>query len=249
MNTNISKSLSQIHLSGDTIKLIAVISMIIDHSGYCLLRYYMNLHYMDILPQTYTRLNNVYEVMRGIGRIAFPIFCFFLVEGFFRTHNIKKHILRLALFAIISEVPFNLAHFRVPFDWSHQNVMFELLLGFIMLILLQYIENIIGLSLKVKWLCIMCTVAAFVEIACYCKADYNAKGIILIAVLYLLRSTGAFSLLAGAATISIEKYAPISFILLYFYDSKTKPKLKYFFYLFYPIHLFVIYLLGFLLFQ
>ena len=249
MNTNISKSLSQIHLSGDTIKLIAVISMIIDHSGYCLLRYYMNLHYMDILPQTYTRLNNVYEVMRGIGRLAFPIFCFFLVEGFLRTRNIKKHILRLLVFTIVSEVPFDLAHFRVPLEWSHQNVMFELLLGFLMLILIQYIENIIGLSNNVKWLCIICSVAAFSEIACYCKADYNIKGIILIAVLYLLKSSGALSLIAGAATISVEKYAPISFILLYFYDAERRPKLKYFFYLFYPIHLFVIYLLGFLLFQ
>ena len=249
MNNSIKKATASIKLSGDTIKIIAVIAMIVDHGGYSLLRYYLATYYMDILPQTYTKLNNLYEACRNLGRIAFPIFAFFLVEGYFRTHNIKKYALRLGIFAILTEIPFDLALYRKPFEFSHQNVMFELLLGLLMLILFNYIENITGLSLSVRWICIISAVIGFADLAHICKLDYNIKGIVLIAILYLFRSSGVFSLIAGAAAISIEKFAPISFVLLYFYDPDIKPRFKYFFYLFYPVHLLVLYQLATLLFQ
>lgn len=249
MIDNIKNNLPKIKLSSDTLKIIAVVTMMIDHSAFCLLHYYMTMFYMDIVPQTYTKLNNVYEFCRGVGRISFPIFCFFLVEGFFRTKNVWKHLLRLGIFAIISEVPFDLAHFKVILEWTHQNVIVELFLGFLMLILLRYIEDIPGLSDVTRMICICCAVFAFADLATICKVDYSFKGIMLIAVLYILRSVKEFRLLAGAAVTSIAKYAPIAFVLLYFYDPDTKPRLKYFFYAFYPVHLFMIYLLGALLFR
>ena len=52
------------------------------------------------------------------GRLAFPIFCFLLVEGFVHTHNVKGYLGRLVLFGLLSEVPFDLAFFRTPFDPS-----------------------------------------------------------------------------------------------------------------------------------
>lgn len=242
--------ISKIRLSGDNLKIIAAIVMFIDHASFCILHYYMSICYMDITPEAYTRLNNLYEVGRGIGRTAFPIFCFLLVEGFIRTSNVRKHAIRLFVFALISEVPFDLAHFRVPFDWSHQNVMLELFLGFMLLILIKYIqEELTGLSEGLRWLCICCSVVAACEIATLTKLDYNLFGILLISVLYLLRDCNPLNYIGGAAVISREKYAPIAFVLLYFYDSTKKPKLKYFFYLFYPAHLLLIYLIAFLLFR
>ena len=80
----------RIKLSCNVLKLIACVFMLIDHLGYGVLHNYMIAHAMDILPDTYKKINSVYEICRGFGRLAFPIFCFFLVEGFIRTKSLKK---------------------------------------------------------------------------------------------------------------------------------------------------------------
>lgn len=240
----------KIRLTGDNLKIIAAIAMFIDHAAYGLLYFYLSTRYMDILPQTYTNLNKLLEACRGIGRIAFPIFCFLLVEGFVHTRNRYKYAARLFWFAIITELTFDLALFHESFHLEYQNTLFTLFLGLIMLILIEYIESkLIGLSTSVKYICIVCTVAGFCELSQLLKTDYAIKGIILIAALYLFRSNKALRNLLGAAIFSYEKFAPIAFLLLYFYDPDVKPRLKYFFYLFYPAHLILIYLAGLLLFQ
>ena len=91
------------------LKWIAVITMIIDHTGAVL--------FPDDM------------VFRYIGRIAFPIFCFLLVEGFFHTRDVRKYMLRLGLFALISEIPYDLAFRDTVLEFEHQNVFFALLLG------------------------------------------------------------------------------------------------------------------------
>mgnify|MGYP002239450043 CR=1 FL=1 len=89
-------------LSGSTLKLIAIILMLIDHTGLMILYNY---------PATTATLFSFggvdyswYRIFRDIGRAAFPIFCFLLVEGFLHTHNRKKYGLNLFLFACISEI-------------------------------------------------------------------------------------------------------------------------------------------------
>lgn len=245
-----NKYLNKIRFSSDNLKIIACILMFIDHASFCLLNYYMTVYYMDILPQTYTKLNQLYKFGRGIGRIAFPIFCFFLVEGFFRTHNIKKYISRLAIFALLSEIPFDLAHYKVLIHNDHQNVMFSLLLGLLMMLLLKSINlGIAGLSNSVKVITSICAVAGFCELASLIHVDYSYKGILLIAALYFFHEYKPLNLIAGAAVNSWEANGPVAFLLLYFYDPEIKPRFKYFFYWFYPCHLFLIYLVALLLFQ
>ena len=244
------KYLKNIKLSSDNLKLIACLIMLIDHASFSLLHYYMMMYHMDIVPQTYTKLNQLYEIGRGIGRIAFPIFCFFLVEGFFRTHNILKYIGRTLLFAIISELPFDLAHYKEAFYPDHQNVLFTLTLGLLMMLLLKHIKSgIAGLDVPTKVIASLCAVAGFAELASLLNVDYSYKGILLIAVLYFFREYKPFNLLAGAAAVSWEANGPVAFILLYFYDPDQKPKLKYFFYWFYPVHLALLYLIGLILFH
>lgn len=247
-NKFVMNTTSRIRLSGDNLKFIAVILMTIDHIAFGLLHYFLSVRYMDILPQTYTKLNNIYEFGKGLGRIAFPIFCFFLVEGFIKSKNLTKYAIRLLLFAIISEVPFDLGLYQKFYYPDHQNVMLTLLLGLLMMMTIQRInEKIVGLSTQVKYLCIICAVTVYGQVANILHTDYSYRGIILIALIYMLRNDKTLQLLAGAALTSLQKCAPIAFLLLLFYDDSQKPKYKYFFYIFYPLHLAIIYLFSFLI--
>ena len=84
-------------LTSSDLKWIAIISMLVDHFAVAI--------YANMADYQF----DIYRVMRGIGRIAFPIYCFLLVEGFCHTHDVKRYISRCFLFAVISEVPFDLA--------------------------------------------------------------------------------------------------------------------------------------------
>ena len=83
---------TSIRLSGSTLKVIAVLSMVTDHSAYYLMEHGTLL----------------YEVMRCFGRIAFPVFAFLIAEGFRHTRNRMKYFLQLLGFAVVSEVPWYL---------------------------------------------------------------------------------------------------------------------------------------------
>lgn len=235
----------RIKLSCNVLKTLACIFMFIDHCGYGILHNYMIVHAMDILPEQYKTLNTVYETCRGIGRLAFPIFCFFLVEGFLRTHDVKKYGLRLLILAIITEIPFDLGLYGVTFKWDHQNIIITFFIALVMLVLIKYItENFLGISKPLMCLTHVCTVIAFGDLAYLVKADYSWKCILLVAVLYYLRSCEDLRLLVGAAVVSWKNFAPASFLLLYFYDPSIKPKHKYAFYLFYPVNFLIVYLLA-----
>ena len=132
-------------ISGSTIKIIAVAAMLIDHiAAAVLMRQIMANGYMEAAgtDNLASMMNwlmengllfSVYSAMRMIGRLGFPIFCFLLVEGFQRTRDVKKYALRLAAFALISEIPFDLA-FKGEFIYmGYQNVYFTLLFGLLAL--------------------------------------------------------------------------------------------------------------------
>lgn len=130
----------QFGLSGSTIKIIAVAAMLIDHTAAvilarCIIAGNRGYAIMDAGSGAFgwmadrALLYAVYRSMRLIGRLGFPIFCFLLVEGFGRTRNVKKYALRLGIFALISEVPFDLALSGRAFNPGYQNVYFTLLVG------------------------------------------------------------------------------------------------------------------------
>ena len=133
-------------LSGSTLKLIAIIAMVIDHIGAALLgRFLMSYGYLDAVMSGsqeeiatwisgHSTLYLTYWVIRMIGRVAFPIFCFLLVEGFQRTRHMKKYVLRLGLFAILSEIPFDLATHSQVLEFTYQNVFFTLFFGLVAMI-------------------------------------------------------------------------------------------------------------------
>ena len=82
-----------------------------------------------------------------VGRLAFPIFAFMAVEGYFHTHSFKKYILRLLLFAVLSEIPFDLMYGGTWFYPFHQNVIWTLLMGLLGVHLLETVRRKQNLAL------------------------------------------------------------------------------------------------------
>ena len=128
-------------INGYDLKMIALVTMLSDHVGAVLLwRYIEATHgYSDGV------LMGIYEFTRYIGRMAFPIYCFLLVEGFLHTRNKGKYALRLGIFAIISEVPFDLNFTGNLCDFGYQNVFFTLMIGVFTMLAYEWVEQ------KVEW--------------------------------------------------------------------------------------------------
>ncbi len=216
-------------LSGSTLKLIACITMLIDHTGAAFVWQLLSLPSLRADYLLYTRTVHIYNIMRQIGRLAFPIFCFLIVEGYFHTHDVRKYMKRLFLFALISEIPFDLA---LKPSWLYpqkQNVYFTLLIGLLVIYLADH--------LKGQWFLQMTVILTGMLFARGLMTDYSYKGVFLIALLYLFHDNRLVQCLSGAAGIAWEAAAPPAFILCYLYNGKRGLRLKYFFYFFYPVHL------------
>lgn len=140
-------------ISGYWLKLIAVISMLIDHTS-------------AVILEQIPGLENPAFLMRIIGRLAFPIYCFLLVEGFYHTRSRAKYAGRLFLFALISEVPFDLAFSRRMWDFSSNNVFFTLLFGLLVIwgvegIKQKFVADVYGeKAAAIRVILIIVTVAA-----------------------------------------------------------------------------------------
>ena len=238
-------------LSQEGLKLLACITMLIDHIGATL---------VIRLLQTTSRYEEIlyylYYAMRGIGRIAFPIYCFLLVEGAAHTRNPKKYTLRLLVGVLLSEIPFDLAlsfYGRIPFDWTSNSVMITLLLGFLML---QGMKKVQGI-----WQVVM--ILPFYLLAKLMRTDYSGMGILLIAVFALTRgrnhekllllllswlvlNSGMKNIQIFGIWISLEAFAIFALIPIFCYDGRklTNSKaVQWAFYLFYPVHLLLLALL------
>ncbi|MDO5344621.1 MAG: TraX family protein [Lachnospiraceae bacterium] len=216
-------------LSGSTLKIIAIITMLIDHTGATVVWALSRQPYITADPEMVRAVNHLYRLMRGVGRVAFPIFCFLLVEGFLHTHDVKKYAQRLFLFALISEIPFDFALKPRWFYPNKQNVYFTLLIGLLVLWGITVCSGQLVLQLLI--------LVSGLLAASFLKTDYSYKGVFLIEVLYIFRFSRLYQCLGGAAAISWEMPAPAAFLPIYFYNGKRGISLKYFFYWFYPVHL------------
>ncbi|MGN0402265.1 MAG: TraX family protein [Acetatifactor sp.] len=141
-------------ISGSTLKIIAMTAMLIDHIAAAVFTrilicrgYFGAVSARDMGKVCLQFMDNealylLVSRMRMIGRIGFPLFCFLLVEGFQKTGNRKKYILRLGIFALISEIPFDLAFAGKVFDFSGQNVYFTLLIGMLFMCACTYVSKL-----------------------------------------------------------------------------------------------------------
>lgn len=223
-------------ISADALKWIALLTMLCDHAGAVLFAQY--------------------PVMRLIGRTAFPLFVWLLVEGFFHTSSRKKYLGRMAFFALVSELPFDLALYGRP-DRQGQNVFFTLSISFVMLVFLERAMDACqrkrqaGEKALLQMLAAVGTVAAAMAAAELFCVDYGGSGPLLAALFYCYKRKGSpglavsfliFCLSMGLLTAMVEIFGIVSVPLIARYNGKRTGRGRgRLFYLFYPLHLLILY--------
>ena len=258
MDTTTSSNTPVAGISGYWLKMIAVITMLIDHTAASILEEMMQ-QMPSWGPITLSNLHQRYMldlVLRGIGRMAFPIYCFLLVEGFTYTRSRAKYARRLFVFALISELPFDMALNKSIINMSYNNVFFTLWLGLLTIwasdAILLYMEKHLKEKLPSTAYGILRVLAMFVILLAGCflaeavfRSDYGASGICAIYILYMCRHQrmGGFALAVfelGMLAGTIEFAAFLMLIPMHFYNGTRGKQHKYFFYAFYPVHLLIL---------
>lgn len=233
-------------MSNFILKLIAIITMLIDHIGY--------FYFPDVM------------ILRFVGRIAFPLYAFLITQGIFYTKDKIKYFKRIFIMAILSEIPFNLLASKNIFYPSSQNVLllFSIAIGTIILYEKLKEKN------KDSYYAILIGIILSILL----KPDYSLVGILLIYIFYFLIKTdknhstkiiipalffvlyqiienaifypyGAIQSIIDFSWIYLGSL--ISYVLIYFYNGKLGYKNKFLnklFYLFYPLHMLMIYLIS-----
>lgn len=234
-------------IGGNALKIIAMVSMLADHIGAVIiengiLKYQDTKAFEALLHTPYGQMwSRVDLILRMAGRLAFPVLCFLLVEGFFYTRNVKRYLGRLLLFALISEIPFDLAFYETWFYPDYQNVYFTTFLG---LLLLEWYKRAGSDPLRQLFAIMACCGASVLL-----KCDYNLSGLVLILVFYVFRNDKKTRNVLGGALTFIESIpklgaAALAFVPISFYNgTRGKKCWKYVFYWFYPVHLALLYLL------
>lgn len=223
-------------LDGGVLKCIAAALMLTDHVGAIL------------LPEV--------PVLRCVGRLAFPIFAFFIAEGYAHTRDFGRYFRRLAILAVVSEIPFNLENGAV-FDPARQNVLFTFCLALLTLRGLEALGRERGFG---RWAGCGLVLAAGFAAGELLRTDYGGWGVVTVALLYLCRD-GKYAklwlLLAMAAVnglgmgsltmpvfggeMPIQIFAVAALPVIWLYNGQAGPKgLRRAFYVFYPAHLLVL---------
>ena len=226
-------------LSGSALKLIAIITMLIDHTAYFLLSsepFFNKKLVINSVPYDLTLL----ILFRAIGRIAFPIYAFLLTEGFQHTHDRKKYAFNLLGFALISEIPWNLIH-GGKLLYKSQNVFFTLFLGLLCMIIYETYQK----DFKKPMLCF----SGVAVLGMFLNADYGLKGVGFIFAMYLLKEKkiiqAFISVCFLANTIPYTIGVMCAFLPINLYNHERgfiKGKFwKYAFYAFYPVHMLILY--------
>lgn len=221
-------------LSGSGLKILAIVTMIIDHIGAVFPRSTASV----VLHIGQKRLM-LYTVLRFIGRLSFPIYAFLLVEGFLHTHDRERYGIRLAVFAVLSELPWNLLH-ADAWRYGTQNVFFTLLLGYLGLCLAEKIQTEGGKNPRTIFLLILTFAVASVL-----KADYGSSGYGFILMLYLLRAQPLFQAVVGACFLTSRWQAGLAFFPIGLYNGKRGfirgKAVSLLFYAIYPVHMLILY--------
>ena len=264
-------------VDGAMMKKIAIITMFIDHMTLSFLEVARNADGKRIM-YTFPMGETLDSVGRGIGRLAFPVFCFLIVEGFFYTRNRWKYLVRLLIFAAVSQVPFCLLVFPQS-KKPHADTIFTLAAGYVLIWCIDTLRRYIvgegkllpGYRMgkaeagstagekdpemspeRILRIIVFTAVSAGLTYA-VCRLakwrgmDYSYGGVICILILYLLYNYREIALAMAWTWLSCynhnELLALTGFALIWCYNGERGKQNKYFFYIFYPGHLLLLYLI------
>ena len=228
------EAVKKIQILDDTmLKIIAMISMVLDHAG-------------DMFFPGATW-------MRMAGRLAMPLFSFCIAEGYSHTKDKKKYLLRMGIFALVSEIPFDLA-FEGKIGLSHQNIMLTFFISILALILFDRIRGEKDPETNSypagKTILGVLAVLAMAALALLVRADYTLFAVIAVFLFYVFRQKNSIvrsgvgtAFLALTRTMGYYCTTGLSFIPLVMYNGKRGKGLKWLFYVFYPGHLLLLYVL------
>lgn len=228
-------------MSAFSLKLLAGLCMLLDHMGVVFwgepLRAAGYEPFRNMLfgtPLAGTAL--LYTALRLIGRLAFPIYAFQLAEGTRKTRNFNKYLLRLVLFALISELPFDLALHGGQFTWAAQNIYWTLLLGALAIGL--YRREWQPGWLRYLWPALAALIAELMH------TDYGWYGVLVIFLFYLTLDDRLKRAAWLVPPLALQATAPLALLPINSYQGVQGPKARWAFYLFYPAHLTALYLIA-----
>lgn len=221
------------------LKIIALICMTIDHVG------------MILLPEQ--------PLFRALGRIAFPLFAFLLVNGFYHTKNRIKYFKRLFIFAIISEIPFDLAQFGTLCSFKVQNIFFTLFLGMLLMLICEYLTKKYK-NKKLYFILTLFCALVMSYIGWVLRIDYSWYGIFLIYSFYILYGTDLKHMIYIVSSLIILNFIycytkgndgqlvavlAVPFLIEFKEeDIKINKCIKIIIYWYYPIHLLILYIIS-----
>ena len=223
--------------SGAQLKYIAFISMLIDHVNNALITPLLDGSGFLLY------LSNIFSVL---GRIAFPIFVFFIVEGFYKTKNRKKYLLTLTVFGVITEVPFDMFTSKTFFNPYWNNIMFTLALC---LITIWIIDTLKGkIKSKVSWYTVSIIIVIFSGLsAMELSLDYDYHAVVAAYIFYIFYDKPLLGAGLGYLSIIKEFYSCLGFFMTLTYNGKRGKQYKWINYLFYPVHILILGILRFYL--
>lgn len=236
-------------MTGKMLKIVAILTMVTDHVAASIIL-------MLIRNQGRYELAEIYSVLRNIGRIAFPLYIFLLVEGFVYTKNLKKYIASVMIFALLSELPFDLALGKGQVvNWNSQNVYITLTLGLLCLTCIKYVSGHFLIGDMRRYLLYTIVTAIFAGTAFLVRCDYKWGGILAIVLVYMVYTCCSgrtpqwlLYLMMGiicCMTLLVyndkEGYAFVALLPIVFYNGKRGYiKYKYLYYAVYPVHLLIL---------
>lgn len=216
-------------ISSDLLKITAFVTMIIDHIGLVL---------SGVMPEI------LYIMCRGVGRLAFPIFAYCIVEGFIHTSNLKRYITRMCIFAFLSELPFNLMHSgRWLYD-GKSNVLFTFAVALMVLGVFKWAKEK-GVRGRMA---AYGTMAVALVGTYFLQTDYSWIGITFIVVMYCLRDMPEYKYICGSIILWLNGslynlVAPLGFVPIYFSRDEKGKLPKWITYGIYPLHMLLLGLL------
>lgn len=214
--------------SGAKLKYIAFASMLIDHFNKAII-------YPNLDGGLFNRISDLFDIL---GRIAFPIFIFLLIEGYFHTRNKWKYLGTLLLFGIISEVPFDMCTSAVFFEPNWNNIMFTL--SFVLAII--WVIDVLKKKLnKPLWYFVsILIVAVMCFVAMNLGLDYEHHAVLIGYFMYIFHDKYIYSILFCYVSMFKEPWALLGFGLNLTYNGERGRQNKLFNYFFYPVHLLIL---------